>query len=435
MAILLISLIFQIALSLKKCSFGLMAYLAIRLCIPNAARVGSLSFNTIALITLLICTMPTLVKQYHYIDRNDKYYIRQIIYLIGILYALTFFADYVPHIYQTKALVQMFGTELLPSLLFIMLIKDQLDLKKCVIVITLCSIFTSLYGIFTFATRSNPLFELFDTDGNMLDNETSRAGIDSMAVGIYNDSIYMSLVCLLLIIFLYNKASLIKKNYLWLFSISVLIINLILTTKRSALLALFVFGVILFLDKQYRKNIKKILIFGIIGLFLISLLPQGEGIKNIFISVIFFWDDKIQNSLDMGGSTNDLRLMQLLSVLDLVKNNLLQGMGYNFPSYYYTEVYDASIYGLDPDFAGFESFIFKVLSSSGIIGLIIWLKTFYATKKYISYKSNTFNFYTIAYVTSYLVAILMTDTSGSVFLFFILSVINRKFVSAAKNLQ
>lgn len=428
MVIVLVSLIIQIALSIKKASYGLMAYLAIRLCIPTAARIGSFSFNTIALMSLLVCTLPTLIKQYYCIDKIDKYYIRNILYLIVILYILTLFADFVPFSFQIKALLQMCGTELLPSIVLILLIKDQIDIKKCIIVVIYCSIFTSLYGIFTFITRSNPLYDLFKTEGNLFEKEFSRAGIESMATGIYNDSIYLSLICLLLITFLYNKASIIKNKYLWIFTILILIINLILTTKRSALIALIMFGGVLFLDKTQRKIIKKILVCGILGIILLSFLPQGEGIKDMFISVIFFWNDKVQDSLDMGGSSNDLRITQLLSVLALVKDHILQGMGYNFPGYYYTEIYDASIYGLDPDYMGFESFAFGVLSSSGIIGFIMWIRTFYIISKYIHYKNSSFKYYSWAFVTSYLIAILMTDTSGSLYLFFILSVLNKKFI-------
>lgn len=428
MIILLLSLAIQITLSLKKASYGLMTYMAIRLCIPSAARVGSFSFNTLALMMLLICTPPTLIKRYFRIDKIDKYYINNIIYLIVVLYVLTLFANYVPFSFQIKALIQMCSTELLPSIIFIILIKDQIDIKRCVTVLMYCSIFTSLYGIFTFLTRSNPLYDLFQTEGNLFENEFSRAGIESMAVGIYNDSIFLSLVCLLLITFLYNKSSIIKNKKLWGFTILILTINLILTTKRSGLIALIIFGIILFFDKQYRKVLKKILICGIIAVILLSFLPQGEGIKDMIISVIFFWNDKVQDSLDIGGSSNDLRLRQLLAVLDLVKYNILQGMGYDFANYYYTEIYDASIYGLDPDFAGFESFAFKILSASGIIGFIMWIKTFYNIKKYIHYKNNTSKYYALAFVASYLFAILITDTSGSFYLFFILSVLNKKFL-------
>lgn len=431
MVILLLSLIIQIILSFKKASYGLMTYLAIRLCIPNTARVGNVSFNTTALILLLACTLPTLIKQYYKIEKIDKFYIRNILYLIIVLYVLTLFADFVPHSFQVKALVQMFSTELLPSILFIILIKDQIDLKKTITVIIYCSIFTSLYGIYTFITRNNPLYNLFNTDNNVFENEFSRAGIESMAVGIYNDSIFLSLICLLLIIFLYNKASIANNKYLWAFAILVLTINLVLTTKRTGLIALIMFGTILFLDKRHRKVIKKIFIGGSIALVLLSFLPQGEGIKKIFISVLFFWNDKVQDSLNIGGSSNDLRLAQLLSVLSLVKNNILQGMGYNFPQYYYTEIYDVSIYGLDPDFAGFESFAFRTLSSSGIIGFILWLKFFLSTYKFISNKKIIFKYYSMAFVAAYLFAILMTDTSGSLYLFFILSILNSKFIQTS----
>lgn len=431
MIVLVFILIVQIVFSFKKASYGLMIYLIIRLCIPNAARIGDVSLNTFSLILLLVSILHTVISQYKLKYPKDQEYLRIIISLISVLFILCLFAEYVPLSFQIREIIQFVGTELLPSILFLFIIRTNEETLLAVYVIIGCALFTAIYGLFTFVANINPLYDLFETEGNLLENELVRGGIEGMAVGIYNDSIYLSLVSLLLITFLFNKFDFIKNKKILSITIFLLIANLLFTTKRSALLSLIIFFIILFFDEKYQKVVLKLFCFGIMLIVLLTIsFSEFTGLSNILLSVLFFWDDKVQNNLDMGGSSNELRYTQLLSIINIIKaDGMLQGLGYGFSRYYYTKVYDVEIYGHDPDFAGFESFAFKVLSASGIIGFIIWVRSFYKLKLYMTSRFKVEKCYAWAFILSYLIAILMTDTSGSMFLFFVLVVLNQKLYS------
>lgn len=430
MIVLVFILIVQIVFSFKKASYGLMIYLIIRLCIPNAARIGEVSLNTFSLILLLVSIFHTVISQYKLKHQKDQEYLRIIISLVSVLFILCLFAEYVPLSFQIREIIQFVGTELLPSILFLFLIRTDRETLLAVYVVIGCALFTAIYGLFTFIANVNPIYDLFEAEGNLLENELVRGGMEGMAVGVYNDSIYLSLVSLLLITFLFNKFDFIKNKKILSITIFLLMANLFITTKRSALLSLIVFFIILFFDKKYQRKVLKLFSFGIMLIILLTIsFSEFTGLSNMLLSVLFFWDDKVQNNLDMGGSSNELRYMQLLSIINIIKTDMLQGLGYGFSHYYYIKVYDVEIYGHDPDFAGFESFAFKVLSASGIIGFIIWVRSFYKLKLYMTSRFKAEKCYASAFILSYLIAILMTDISGSMFLFFILVVLNQKLYS------
>ena len=62
--ILVIVLCGLIFFTIKRESFGLMFYFAVRLVIPSAARVGNFSFNTVMLAVLLIFTLSHIYTCY-----------------------------------------------------------------------------------------------------------------------------------------------------------------------------------------------------------------------------------------------------------------------------------------------------------------------------------------------------------------------------------
>ena len=83
---------------------------------------------------------------------------------------------------------------------------------------------------------------------------------------------------------------------------------------------------------------------------------------------------------------------------------------------------------MDYRFAGFESFTLKILMDSGIIGLLCWSVYFY--KIYRKVLGN--EIYNMAYISVYVFAIIMTDASASLYLFFMLLVLNFKNESLFK---
>ena len=125
----------------------------------------------------------------------------------------------------------------------------------------------------------------------------------------------------------------------------------------------------------------------------------------------------------------ELRAFQYYNgVMYLGKSSLLQGAGFGFPQYYYRFIWNSELYGMDFRFAGFESFTLKILMNSGIIGLLCWGAYFYKIYRKVLRRS----IYNLAYISVYVFAIIMTDASASLYLFFMLLVLNSKNQSQLK---
>ena len=404
--------------------YGIMCYYVIRMVIPSVARISSFSFNTIALGILLLFLLPSFKKNYSAKDVLVTGYIKSVIFIVGGLFSLTLLGS-IPILYQWSALLQLFMTEILPSILLAIYLTKAKDYKLFCKVICVMAIFTSLYGIYTYVMVENPIFEMFNNSGDegyiLEDYATGRLGLESIAVGIYNDKIALSLISLLLFTFLSEKRFL---NNVWLpLTLILLFVTIFLTTQRTALFCVIISLGIMFFDKE-NGYIRKIIKLALILAFIMIVFSNNEVIQNSFYSILYIFDDNMQQKLGIGGSSTDMRLLQFANGFDyLGLERLLQGEGYNFPAYYYKYIYRRDFFGMDPRFFGFESFLLKVLMSSGLIGIIIWFVGLFKVFKSL-YPQKAI--YDIAFFCSYILAILMTDTSASFYLFFFLLVLNSK---------
>lgn len=419
MSILIIAIILLIYFSIKKPEYGLATYFVIRLCIPLSARFFFISFNTLSLVLLILLVIPTLIQRIINLSKIQKKFIKILGTLIGVLLLLCFLPTVVPLNFQLSKICQFIITELLPAVLVILLIRKQKEFEILCHAILWATLFTAIYGIFTFATQSNPLYLLFAVDESAVVDVSrlERAGISGYSTGIYNDAIFLSLISLLLFIFLFNKYFLPQK--ILGVTLILTLVDLFLTTKRSAFVCVIIFFLVLLYDPKYKKLIRKIFILG--GAFAIMgiiFIPQLDGIRDMLLSSILFWDDNLQRELGTTGSSMEMRFNQFSNVFFLIKDYILQGMGYNFAEYYYTEIFDSEIYGLDPDYLGFESYILKIATSSGLIGLCIWGITFFHFYIIMQNRKSLKKYrYFQAFTITYLIAIIMTDSSGSLYLF------------------
>lgn len=408
--------------------WGIVWYYIIRMCIPFTARVFSFSFNTISLVVLILCLYLNIRNCYSKCSIEDKTYIILVKKLFFISLALTCFAFVVPKGYQWSNLIQLFGTELMPSILIVIFLRKRSDYMFFCKIIAITALFATLYGIYTYITSSNPIFDYFNTSTiesvDLSEYATGRMGLSGIAVGIYDDKIAMQLVCLLLFMFIIVKKEI--GNVLRYLSSFSCLVCLYLTTQRTGLLCIFLFGILFLFDKQNRKYKKYVLSIFALGV-LILLLLGNEKLDNTIYSILYLFDDNKQKSIGMEGSNSALRLMQLTNCIGYLDiSSILQGAGYGFTGYYYTEIWNRAWYGIDFRFYGFESFIFKILMNSGFVGLFFWGKFFYqiVNKLNLCKEQYFYNFFLV-----YLVAICMTDTSVSLYLFFMLFIINYKQMS------
>lgn len=424
-AVLVLLLLLLVALTLRRPVYGIMCYYAIRMVIPSASRVASFSFNTVSLGLLLLCLLPHIKKYYRTADVRVRAYIKAVCWLVGCLFVLTFFGS-IPLTFQWSALLQMFMTEMLPSILLALFLTKACDYKKFCRLVCVLALFTALYGIYTYLTSDNPIYTMFNTTGEegylLEDYATGRLGLEGIAVGIYNDKIALSLICLLLLTFLLDKTTLSKP--LQAATLALVFVAMFLTTQRTALFCVGLFFAIMLLFDKQNKPIRRYFKAAVCLLVVVAVFSGGGIIMDSLYSLIYIFDDSMQQRLGIGGSSTEMRMLQFANGFSyLGLGHLLQGEGYSFPSYYYEHIYRSELLGLDPRFFGFESFLLQTLMSSGLIGIVVWFVGLFRMYKALAPVLNVYN---IAFFASYFLAIIMTDTSASFYLFFFLLVLNHK---------
>lgn len=271
----------------------------------------------------------------------------------------------------------------------------------------------------------NPIVDYFSTieiEGSFnLSEDILSRGILGTAIGIYTNTIALSVMCLVLFMFIFIQEKVINK-YIRLIALIVLTLAIVFTTKRAALFCIALFVVAYYFEER-KINFK--ILFNITSLLVVCFLifSFNEQIFDLVSSALLIFDDSSQEA--MGGSSMEMRINQLINCIDyLGLSNILQGEGFNFVAYYYTFIYKSALYGLDPRFYGFESIILRILMGSGLIGLFIWGKSM--LKWYRCLYFNNSRMVYLCFFCVYWLEIIMTDIAGSLWIFFFLAVMNGK---------
>ena len=316
--------------------------------------------------------------------------------------------------------------EIVPSILLALFLTKASDYKRFCYIICIMALFTAIYGIYTYITFDNPIFTIFNNSGEegyvLEDYASGRLGLKGIAVGIYNDKIAFSLVCLLLLTFLISKNNI--KRLLQMVTVVIVFVAMFLSTQRTALFCIGLFFAIMMLMDRKNKLVKRYFKVAVALLVIMVMFNSDSMIMDAFYSIFYIFDDSMQQKLGIGGSSTDMRMLQFANGFNYLGwERILQGEGYNFPAYYYTYIFKREWLGLDPRFLGFESFLLKTLMGSGLIGIVVW---FIGLFKMFKALNPVRDVYDIAFFTSYFFAIAMTDTSSSFYLFFFLLVLNYK---------
>lgn len=412
-----------------KPSYGLMVYIVMRTCIPPTARFLGFSINTFALALFMLFAMRTLLDNLKKVNPIQKDYVKNIRNYILIILALSIISSLtaiVPFPYQISHLLQFIYTELLPSILYILIFFNKKDFVLLNYVLGIAIILSSSYTIYTFFTQSNPLFEIFSTVKEDL-IDYAEAGKSRMLIGagagIMNNKITTALMSLLFFSYFWGK-NIVNKVFLSIVLTSSFI-SVVLTTQRTSLICVFIFLFLTFFCTK--KKIKFILtsIFVVVLLYVlvVNYFPDFEDLGTVFAAAIFIWSDKVQSDLNVSGSSLEMRFTQLKAVFEITNIHIFEGLGYSYCTYF-SDVLKLSESRIGQDLYGFESVIFKIITSSGFIGLVAFFKLIKKIIKLMTTKmSSSFNYFFIFSLT-YLLAIIMTDDSGTMFLFLIFSVLN-----------
>lgn len=435
MVILLFLVVSLVICTYKKSCYGFIVYMVIRMCIPSSARFFGFSFNTLSFALFFLLSYKTIIQAIKERANNSYIFTKNIykwIVTIGILGSVSLVTGEVPFDYQLSSLIKFVYTEVLPAVVVLYVFKYESDFRTLLNVIAGCAIFSCVYAVFTFLTRTNPLHEMFYTGDEIYRDaaDISRRGMfEGTAVGIYNDKVYMSIVAYLYFSFFWGK-QILHKFLLYTLLLTALVATF-LTSQRSAILGLMVFLFVqVYRDKRNRSMIFSFAaLVGVVLYFASISFEQFGQLQQVINSTLFFWDDKYQSDIGVGGSTMELRITQFLGVFDALKYSLLQGLGYNFPGYFHEFVWDQEVLGQNPVFAGFESCIFVIGSSSGLIGIYAWAHMYYKNYKLtVSNCVDDMRFYYASFYLIFLMVVILTDASGAYFQFFMFMALNILYV-------
>lgn len=427
---LIISILF--VATLTKPSYGIMVYLVIRLCIPMSVRFMGFSLNTLALGVFIIVTLGRIVHMKN-LASVQKRYVRTVLnyVLITILLAIiSSITAVVPIDVQIKNILQYAFTELMPSVVLVLFLYDSTIEKSLYIdktiykvnyVILFCAFFSTSYAIYTFFSLSNPIYEILATSGVELDNinsDVSRGGmLEGTGVGILNNKISMSLTSLLFFTFFWGNKIIGRYSRILILILSA--VSILLTSQRSAILCMLLFLTIELIRGNHMW--KRFMFFATIVSFLylavFFFFNQFNQLSNVFVAVLFIWNDSLQSELGVGGSSMSMRYEQLLAVIDIVDVHILEGLGYGFHEYYYDVLKQGDSY-MAGKLLGFESILFHQYSNSGFIGIVALLKLYYNTLR-MQFSKDADSLYYVIFTGSYFLAAIMTDISGTSYLYFL----------------
>lgn len=242
-----------------------------------------------------------------------------------------------------------------------------------------------IYGVFNYITKSNPydlliqstykstsFFSYYANDIRFRINSTT-------AHPIYYGYL-LGTIIIYILAYLYNKG---ETNKTTIITLSLLIINLLLTNSRTPLVV-FIIGLIAlsFFSLSIQKKLQNILLLTLLSLVSYSFIP--------------FVQEQVDNSLDIfitggtksDGSSMEMRNTQLLASLDQFNKSPIRGNGL---SYIEEDLgWNNKNKDVDSDFAGFESYIFQLLIEQGLIGIIITFALFLSIYRFFIKNMHSF---------------------------------------------
>lgn len=385
---LLIILAFSIVMAFKRPIYGYCCFIAIRILVPEVARsplADAISFNTTIIFVIIVSLIYKEGKSFMRVVRNDYFSKTLIVFFLYAIITLPL-SNYGDIGIQYKNTIQFFLTDILPIIIFISVIHTKKDFDILVKVFLVATIACCIYSVFTVFVSFNPLvttFKLaFDKTGELTASdlvEDFKTGRGLAASGTFvhtNGFGYFISMSIPICVYLIAKKYHIKLSIA---TLLLLVVNLFLCKKRSPLVSMGVF-LIAYLFVSRNKEKFKYLLYTIGSIFLfmvlIELLPALSSINNMLESSFYFWDDKLLAKNDVGGSSWELRVRQLVYPFTEIKDNLIFGHGYGWCAWYRDELI------LHPILYGFETIFSTAVCELGIMGYFIYFKVFANSYKY-----------------------------------------------------
>lgn len=416
-----------LCLCFKKTIWGVAMFTAIIICIPITARVFGIGLQSLCTLLLFLWVIKDVLFNHRLY--NKKYNFPILGFIIPLMVIGLF--GVIDYQFQMKQMLY-----LLPSLIvfitYLYSVKTENDIDLISKTFIYSFFIIGIYGIITYIIKMNPYALAFATtfgveDADYLEmlkstTDNVRGGLVGRATGSAISSLIWGQVCLValpIIMFLHPKDMNQRFIYANIFISS---LNIFLSGHRSCILPMFLLIVYYFYRqtsrRQFIQNAVKILVALPIIYVVLSMIPETKGYVQNIETTIFFWDDTLADKHNIGGSSNEMRLNQLIGAFDMVKDHFLCGLGYGYPTYY------AEKYGQHPIMLGFESIFFREFVSSGFLGFLVWLLFF--KKCYTSTIYNKQYFISLMIHGSYFISILLTGIQSTFGLYLIMTAIMMK---------
>ncbi|WP_308773443.1 O-antigen ligase family protein [uncultured Bacteroides sp.] len=361
--ILEITIFLIIIFSFIKLKVGVAIYLAYLMLVPYMQiHFGGVifSYNLVNIIFLIAFFIDFRIRHKYPIDY--KPFIPFIILYVGYL-VIMLFSNETPLSYMLNTYrLHIMKIFILAFVMWNVILNDNSSLNLFRNVCLGCIAIASIYGLFLTQTEGlNPyIMELSNINGEeynieYLTRETGRmfGRITSVFVHPMSFGLFLGLS------FIYICSCVKKVN---IYTISILfilvLINVFTCGVRSVIagLAISILFYLIFIRK-FKIVVGSLIIMGIIYT-IISNIPQ---MSDYVMSIV----DK--NSSNIGGSSLEMRITQFLSCFDIIQNNPLFGMGFDWHQFYMQSHIS------HPKLLCFESLVYVVLCNFGLMGALLWI--------------------------------------------------------------
>lgn len=355
------------------------------------------------------------------------------LFLLIAHFLVGFFDPRLSLIYKLYKPSLNFITTFLVILLAYKSIQKEEDWKSIFNTFFISSIIMGLYGIFVFITESNPYDALISSEYNAI--SYFQEYIYSMRFrvnSVINHPITYGYFCAIIFIYLlifHSQLSIIKKNFN-IIALSLLFINLIFTNSRTPLITFFagimVYGLI---TLNLTSKIRMVFIGVFVSFMLYSNVPIIQ--ERIDLAVDVF----ITGGADSDGSSVDMRQTQLIASLYYFYQKPIFGNGFEYITENLGWDSDKDKRSSEDDFAGFESYGYKLLIEQGIV-MIVFVSIFFFTliRYFYRHRMYTPHYSGIGQVSTimFLVFSLATGTLGTWTISFVLIGVAMKLIELNK---
>lgn len=359
------------ALSIYKLKWGISVYIAYFLLVPylNISIGGfNLQWNLLNMLILLIL----LVRKKKNYKLEYTPLIPFVIYFVVSLFMIPFQDSTSAATQFTNWRLDAMKTMILPFVIWNTYKMDPSSLRLFRNTLLLCIAIASGYGLFlTTMPGLNPYIMLLGDLNNVDFNDTyAEATAGGRMFGrissVFTHPMSYGLFLGLAFIYIYSiKQKIYKIIFYVLFLI--ILVNAFVCGVRSVLGGLIIAGIVYFLLSKNLKLMLYTAAVGLLGLLIMLQIPEMDTYLSSMTS---------KSSDDVGGSSLELRMDQLMGCFTEITDNFLFGKGFGWTTVY------MSIYEIHPVILCFESLIFVVLCNSGILGVFLWLYIIVKIMKY-----------------------------------------------------